>query len=146
MKGFAGGCRAKVSRSMRVGLKWKPFRFGFFFLISSSAPVYTQTSQKKKFYFREGIRLLLYDDSVSLFPYSPYGMSACVCSERMWRMNGAARLQQLGHHPTLLETKQRRGQKEKKRVVSGISHMCYPTHTPHSRANAVATNMQFQRY
>ena len=80
------------------------------------------------------------------FPYSPYGMSACVCSERMWRMNGAARLQQLGHHPTLLETKQRRGQKEKKRVVSGISHMCYPTHTPHSRANAVATNMQFQRY
>lgn len=72
---------------------------------------------------------------------SPYGMSACVCAERMWRMNGAARSQQLGRHqtssppspffptPSFLET-------ASVVVVSGISHMCY-LHTAADRSSSL---------
>lgn len=62
-----------------------------------SSAVYTQTW--KFFFFFFSVRLFYIYASVFCSP-PPYGMSACVCAERMWRMNGAARSQQLGHHPS----------------------------------------------
>lgn len=92
-------CHKKVVRYveqrchiMRVVLDGKTVSIYYF----HSSAVYTQTWKILFFFF--SVRLFYIYAFVFCSP-PPYGMSACVCAERMWRMNGAARSQQLGHHP-----------------------------------------------